>query len=119
MKFISDRYSLPTAGQVGLGYRVGAWNLVADAALPVHGDQSRFSVGTEFSPFGAVVIRGSYLASVDHSNGEAGSALGQFNKFAGLSAGLGLRLGRYQVDYALVPHEALGETQQISFSGKF
>jgi hypothetical protein len=118
MKFISQRYALPTELRGGLGYGIGNLLISVDGTLPVHGGQANMGLGIEFMPFDHLAVRGGYLLGFGSSITNTASA-NTLNRFSGFGAGLGIELGRYSLDYALVPNVELTPTQILTLSGKF
>jgi hypothetical protein len=77
--------------------------------------------GSEYWMMGRVALRGGYLAQSQNSSStrsdeSSASHLGILN---GFQMGIGLSLGRYQMDYALVPAGELGNTQRLSLTFSF
>ncbi|MDZ7385269.1 MAG: PorV/PorQ family protein [candidate division KSB1 bacterium] len=102
-----ERIALPFQLQAGvaLPMSLDAWDtqfLLASDLVAERGQTLRMLVGLEG------VVRGIAALRVGYAGGYATH---------GLSAGLGLRSGRYRIDYAYTPFkDQLGATQQLSLS---
>jgi hypothetical protein len=118
LKFVDEPFSLPTEAHLGLGYGFGSLTLVTDGQLPLHGGNKQFGLGTEYRPIGMISLRMGYVTTMGTSYSAPGT-LGGLSRFAGVGAGLGLKFGSAQFDYALIPHAALDQTQQFTFSLKY
>lgn len=77
------------------------------------GERDEFSIGTELSPFSRLTLRGNY-GMIRSGDGQASAAALPL-----LSWGFGLRLARYQFDYAFMPLGELGSTQRLSLTMRF
>ena len=117
MRFLDRREDLPLTLSVGAGLRLFPGVLVAvDARHRPNAAKSTFGVGLEYTMLSALILRAGYgsgLASVKGDSAGVGSSL------RGLGAGLGLRLGRAQLDYSFTPAGELGNSQRISLSMRF
>jgi len=47
------------------------------------------------------------------------ASMGNINAISGLSSGFGLKINKFNIDYAFVPHGDLGDTKRISFTARF
>ncbi len=122
MKFIEQRYKLPLSLTVGVNMKIAS-DLRAglDVQQLIYENKTAVRFGTEYRLMGRVALRGGYLAqsqrsSSNRSDESSASQLGLLN---GFQMGIGLSLGRYQMDYALVPAGELGNTQRLSLSFSF
>jgi len=117
MKFLNGEFSLPTSANIGFGYLIKKVKFVADAKF-YNGGQTDISFGTEFLPVGNVALRLGYVNTLGVGSLPLlnGGAFSQLSRFA---AGIGLRLGSYRFDYALLPNRTLDETHRISFGAHF
>jgi hypothetical protein len=116
-KFVSQSFSLPTAANLGLGYQFHFVRILADFRQPLDNDnQRRFSIGTELTPIGGLSLRIGYL------NQLGGLAPGRADSSRvgaqGLGFGAGLIMGRYGLDYAVVPN-AFDVSNKISLRMAF
>ena len=119
MKFISERDALPTTAGIGLGYSLSHVLLTLDAKQPIQGGKSNIGIGMELVPSSILTLRTGYLATMGSNVSGDSSNQDRLSRFAGFGAGIGLRLGRYQLDYAMVPHAELGESQLFSLAVTF
>jgi outer membrane protein OmpA-like peptidoglycan-associated protein len=111
---------LPIGLKVGAAYSLYdradlAWlNLAVDAVKDLD-SRFEFNTGLELWIFDSLAVRGGYQMS------EGGQDLTSSdpNLPANFTAGLGLRLGPANVDYALVPMGELGITHRLSVSWRF
>jgi hypothetical protein len=96
--------------------RIGpGWSIQADVRRGLRGGGgTEASVGTEVWISRALALRAGYLSRPD-----APAAGRDAFRAAGVGAGLGLKLSRYQVDYALTPDRVAGDSQRISLSVDF
>lgn len=122
MKFIERRYDLPLSLTVGADLRI-AQDLRAglDVQRLIHEKRTAARLGTEYWLMGRVALRAGYMA---HSRGAAAAraddaSASRLGTISGLQMGIGLALGRYQMDYALVPAGELGNTQRLSLTFSF
>lgn len=103
-------YWLPFNIKVGLGFAIPEWNITGavDINQPID-NFTRFSAGAEYNYANLIFIRAGYRYRWN------GNELG---RLAGITAGLGLRISDYQLDYAFVPFSELGITHRISFTAR-
>jgi hypothetical protein len=108
----SFKDSLPVAMRLGLAHRPAHTPLpllvLADLVVPNDADPY-LSFGTEIS-----VGHGLYLRP-----GYSTQQVGADENPLGLSAGAGLALQRYRLDYAFNSYEDLGEVHRLALSGSF
>jgi hypothetical protein len=112
MTFISDADSLPLNIKFGGAYTLlHNWLIAADINSP-NDDNMTFAAGTEY------VFELGNKMSVAGRLGytTVNQDTGGIN---GITAGLGLTLERYTLDYAYVPYGDLGNTERISLLIKF
>jgi outer membrane protein OmpA-like peptidoglycan-associated protein len=111
-------FGLPLTVRAGLAYHVpllvdpqkDSFILAADASLPVPMDQPNYiNVGGEYWFENTLAVRGGYKVSQINSLGSA----------SGLTAGVGLRVMDYTLDYAFNSFGELGLTHRISFTAGF
>lgn len=116
MKFLTESDPLPAVVKVGAAWAapVGGTsplNLVLDANLPAAGEAG-FNFGAEYPAAVSgvtVALRAGY--HTDNKGLDGGNA--------GLSAGIGLGIKSYRLDYAFVPYGVLGDTHRVSVLIKF
>jgi len=113
-KFDSESTSLPSAANIGLGFETHFFRVAADYRSALEGRESgRFALGAEFTPFGSLSLRAGYLNNLGGlGTSPDGSSSG------GLGFGAGLQVGRYGLDYAVVP-TAFESTNKISLKLAF
>ena len=84
--------------------------------------RTSFNLGTEYQAMGALSLRAGYQAlmrravSTSGAFKDGGAGLGNLS---GFGLGLGLKLSRYTVDYALLPGSELDSTHHLSLSTRF
>lgn len=112
LKFITASDRLPLVFQGGVAVRLLARDrlLLAQEVLVPTDHRVRFHTGAEWRPFGPLAGRAGYR--YDWGGNDLGT-------FSGLTAGGGLRLFSYALDYAFVPFGVLGSTHRISLTGQF
>lgn len=111
MRFLDQTDPLPLTVAVGGAVKlISSMNLALDIAQDVHNRKTDVRVGTEYAVLGSLSFRTGYVAS---AASRSGNPLGNFG------AGFGLKLGRYQTEYAFSPFGELGNVQRISLGMKF
>ena len=106
MKLRSEKFSLPTVYKLGLNYSPSLFRfhgghlaVAMDLSKPTD-NQLRVHWGAELLWIERIALRSGYQMGYDEK---------------GLSAGLGVRQGRFRIDYAFVPYSSdLGTTHRIS-----
>jgi hypothetical protein len=106
MKLRQEKFDLPTAYKFGMSYHPALLSfqggdvlLAADLSKPVD-NRLRIHWGAELRLRDLLALRTGYQMGYDEK---------------GVSAGLGLKQGRFRIDYAIVPYSSdLGETHRIS-----
>ena len=114
IKYISQRDQLPLSVSAGIMFMpVAGFMLNFDARRYVYDKNTTYSLGTEYSLFGGPdMVTG--LSLRGGVNGGANlSAAGAF------SAGAGVKGLNAELDYAMSPAGALGNTQRITLKKKF
>jgi len=110
MKFVSKQDNLPSVIKLGMGVEVSPSMLVAaDLNLP-RDNEVNMSIGFEYMlPVEAVKfpVRMGY------------KTLNDFDTIDGFSAGFGLGMGSYNLDFAWVPYGDFDDTYRLSLAGKF
>jgi len=103
--------SLPVHLRFGLGHRLAhaPLLLLADLNVPNDGDPY-FSLGAEIKLVGGLYLRPGYSTQQTGLQGEDP---------LGLSAGAGVALQRYRLDYAFVSYPDLGDVHRLSIIGSF
>lgn len=115
VRFASESYALPAAANLGLGFQARYVRLTGDLRAPIgHDDKTRFTIGTEFTPVAGLAVRAGYLGQT----ATAASAAGGEGSSSGFGFGAGLMIGRYGLDYAVVP-TAFESMNKISLKMSF
>lgn len=105
---------LPLTTSAGASWRAGKTATLAfESRYSVHTGRLQAAFGLEFSPASPLVLRAGYASTL------AERSAGTLSNLARLTGGLGLRLGRYRLDYALIPTDTMGNAQHASFSARF
>ena len=95
---------LPLTFKVGAASKFKALTLAVDVAKP-QDNEIYYCLGAEWWLRDALALRVGYKTNQD---------IGQ-----GLTAGIGLKMGKASIDYAYVPYGDLGDTHRISLGMKF
>jgi len=106
IKFTSQSYSLPARLRAGASYALldGALSAAADLVKPFL-QQSFACLGAEGVIKGRISLRAGYKGGLSAAGG-----------MAGFSAGLGVKVRGYDVDYAFASHGELGFAHHLSLS---
>ncbi len=116
MRYLDETQSLPLSVAFGAGLRlIGAMLLTADYRQRPETGKSSISVGTEYTVFSSLALRGGYLSRMQSPSAGGGSALGT----QGLGMGFGVKMRRGSLDYSFSPYGELGHAQRISLSSRF
>lgn len=108
MKFIDKDSKLPLTVRMGLGYKMKEHMLfVFDVKRHIYDKKTIFCGGVEYSIFNNLFMRAGYLKN-NISN------LANIEDFEGLRAGFGLKLKRFNLDYAVAPFSDIGKEQTLS-----
>ncbi len=103
LKFDVEETPLPQTYRLGMGFKSRLYgedlNLAADYVNPA-GGASSINLGVEYLLQNFLALR-------------MGTAKGRF------TAGVGLKVANFDLDYAYLSHDVLGSTNQISFSYNF
>lgn len=114
MFYGGESYMLPMQAQVGAALTFddllyGA-NFLADVRVPMDNNIS-VHVGAEVWPLEILAARIGFQSGPQ--------TIGELNILAGLTAGVGLVLSNYRIDYALAPYGQLGLTHRLAFIAAF
>ena len=111
MKFDTEGYSLPTTIRVGVGYRIAEDTaaLALDVAMPTD-DDLKVGAGISYEVLDPLVLRTGYR--YDFGGNDPGPV-------SGITAGFGLLLGGFAIDYAFVSVGDLGPSNRVSLSTAF
>jgi hypothetical protein len=117
MKFVNEDFNLPLTVSAGAGYILGSYLIIsADLKHQVYEKKSNFSIGMELKTMQGIFLRTGYLTAMQ-SDSTTGS--GGLSTLSRLSAGFGIRLFNFLVDYSFVPMGEIGNAQRISFGKRF
>ena len=108
IKFIREEDKMPLTLKLGAVYRLMDEDakLLLDLVKPLDNNW-KVCLGTEWQINRNLTLRGGY-------NSQVFSDLG-----IGVSLGAGLKLGTFQLDYAYIPYNELGDTHRLSFTTHF
>jgi len=95
---------LPLTFKLGVAARLKHLTLALDIAKP-QDNEIYYCLGAEWWLRNALALRAGYK-----TNQDAGE---------GITAGIGLKVGKMSLDYAYVPYGELGNTHRISWKMKF
>lgn len=113
--FVDTREKLPLAVRLGFSKRLEHLPLLASFVLTKERDQSvRFGFGGDFQLSDNLFLRLGY-----NSVGRDQRVGTDRDRFAGVSAGLGLKVSRYSLDYSFSSFGEVGNLNRVSFSGRF
>jgi len=96
---------LPMEGALGGAFHVGMFNLTADAIFPMLDNNPNFRGGIEFQPLDMLALRVGYRSGPVDLDG--------LGLLTGLCSGIGVTVGNFGLDYAIVPYGDLGLTHRI------
>ncbi len=105
MSFGAGAERLPMEFAAGATYEFGKFRGTLDAVFPFLDDNPSVRAGLEFTPVRVLALRVGYRTGPVHL-----PSLGLVN---GLSAGIGVTVGNFGLDYAMVPYGELGMTHRI------
>ncbi len=106
--FGSDVEDLPTRVGVGAAYDGPALSAAVDAFYPFDGDLD-IRGGVEYRPLSPLAVRAGYRTTPD---------LATLGWSSGLTAGLGITLGNFGLDYSVTPFGALGLAHRIGIRAR-
>ena len=105
-RLVHEKINLPKIARLGTLYYLpfqinhGAWALAADF-IKIFDEKSHFNFGTELSPLPHLILRAGYQTGYEERS---------------VSAGFGIQVRRFVIDYAYVPFDRnLGNSQRFSF----
>ncbi|MDI6781642.1 MAG: PorV/PorQ family protein [bacterium] len=110
VKFIENSYPLPFNIKAGLNYSLGGLNLNIDANK-AQGLETNVHAGCEYLLAHTLALRAGIRSEVTSDKHGKSSEM-----TTGISAGMGLQLGGFQLDYAYVPYGSLDVTHRVSLS---
>jgi hypothetical protein len=111
VKFVEEAFDLPLNLKAGIAYGLldNSLTVTADLNRPWDNDIN-IGLGIEYTPITMFHLRSGYRYSL------GGNDLGVVS---GLTAGLGLSIESYQIDYAFVSFGELGPTHRVSVLANF
>ncbi len=109
IKFKQKECSLPLTYQAGLALQLFQNTTLTLQAIKEQDEDIYYSGGIEIWIFDSLALRAGYTSNITQAE------LGEFSSLQeGLSAGLGIRIGDINLDYAFVPYGDLGDTHRVS-----
>lgn len=112
IKFIENSYPLPFNIKAGISCSLGGMNINIDANK-THGLDTNLHAGGEYWIANTIALRMGIKNEVTSNTHGRSSGM-----TTGVTAGMGLRLGRIQLDYAYAPYGLLDVTHRVSLSLK-
>lgn len=112
MKMVRESYDLPRLLRIGAAHRLMENRLLLSAGVTSPSDNDpAVHAGAEFQLTPMIAFRGGYSATPGNNLDVDG--------LTGVTAGFGLTLNAFNLDYALVPFGDLGMTHRLSLRIKF
>jgi hypothetical protein len=112
LEFVQEKQSLPTTIRLGASTRFLEEKLTVAADLvQAKGADMMVNTGAEYRLSETITLRGGYRLTPG-----ADFAVGGLT---GLTGGLGLNLGQFSIDYAMMPFGDLGNTHRVSLLFRF
>jgi hypothetical protein len=118
-RFVSERESLPLSTNVGLTYTLHALDFTVESDTLVNEHRTRLGLGVGAAIGRALDLRGGYSIARHAAGAGPASTRSSIGNLAGFSAGLGFTIGRFQLDYALVPHEELAPSHEFDLRMRY
>ncbi len=109
MYYGADWEMLPTEVGLGVHFRQSEFNTSLDAVYPFD-NSINVRAGLEYAPLDALALRLGYRTGP--------ADLTTLGFFSGLTAGLGIMLGNFGVDYCFIPYGKLGITHRVGIKLK-
>ena len=115
LRFLDQSSSLPLTMSVGLGYRLPQ-GLLADADFisRPNADLNGFAAGLEYALYRSFFMRAGYSSIAAQTSGG-----GVSGALSGFTAGFGVKLTDWTMDYAMTPMGELGPAQNFSLGARF
>lgn len=114
LRFLQRTDALPLSLAGGAAWRLPVGlTAAAEYRFRPNSRTSEFAVGTEYHVIPGAALRAGY--AVESVSGRAKGPAG----LGGYAAGLGLRWGRYGVDYAFTPLGELGDVQRVALGARW
>lgn len=105
MSYGGESQKIPTEVALGAALNTGMLKITVDGAYPTQDNPLNIRAGAEFSPIRALALRVGYRSGPVN--------IRELGYFSGLTAGLGVTLGNFGLDYAFVPYGELGYTHRV------
>jgi hypothetical protein len=105
-----DRLPLTFKGGAATRFWNGKLTMAADLDWQIYDERTYADLGAEYSLNSFLAFRAGY---------QAGRSQDKLGGLTGLSAGLGLKLDRFNLDYAYVPFGDLGDTHRMTIGFNF
>lgn len=120
-KFSGDKKPLPLTYSAGLRYSSpGKWLFAVEGIKRPRDGDDELALGAEYRAAGPLCLRAGYNSKAARPGKSAKtSGFGALDNLRGLSAGFGVTLGSFGLDYAFTPYGELGNAQRIGISVKF
>ncbi len=96
---------LPMEGAVGAAFELDMFKLTVDAVFPMLDNNPNFRAGLEFQPLDLLALRVGYRTGPVDLSG--------LGLLTGLCSGIGVTVGNFGLDYAIVPYGELGLTHRL------
>jgi len=114
VKYLDESDPQPLTMAIGGWYDEKKWDLTSDLKYRPNDGQFQFAVGGEYWLVEQMAMRIGFNTKdtqVEQALGKTG--IGSLENLVGLSAGVGLRIGEVDVDYAFRPEGELGNSQEF------
>lgn len=118
-KFISEKESLPLSTSLGLVFKLSGLDLTAESTTLINEGRTSFGLGVGGSIGSTLSLRGGYSFARKQPSASSITSREQFGSMAGFSAGLGFTIGRFELNYALVPHEELSASHEFGLQMRY
>lgn len=123
MQFVREKFELPLTVSAGAAYRlIDPLVIGVDLYSRPHQREIGLAIGTEMQAMGNIALRAGYLAKMAEavSNAqESETTRGSIGGLNGITAGVGLRLNAFTMDYALSQFGELGLSHAFTISTWF
>lgn len=110
MRYGDGGYALPMAARFGASYEHRLFRLLFDAGIPFAG-AADLHIGGEYRMKNVLALRAGYRLGPQ--------AWDELSLLSGVTAGLGINLGMFALDYAFTPYGSLGMVHRLSLNTTF
>lgn len=116
LRFLDERSPLPLTLTGGLGYRLSTWLTVGldFSRRPYAVLKDEVSAGAELAVVPGLPLRLGFASAASRTRGAGVSTV-----LGGFTAGLGVRVGEWRLDYSMAPMGELGSAQTFSLAAWF